>query len=141
MTVAVENNPPKPGKNKFVSWNPTTNTFDEFPIKIGVVQIGNYLEIDIAPPVRRAGFLSHNKQIYFVPLHDIIRNHFNVTKPYIRTAEPITSSSRSSAVMGTDSSSGTDQPGPQTSSGDDIDEKSSLYWQEQVQSLLYSDDL
>lgn len=142
MATAVENQPPIPGKNKYIAWNAVTNTFDEYPIKLSEVVVGNFLELIVSPPVRRPGFLSYKKQIVQVSLHDLLRNHINVTKLYARPNDTGTStdSTGSNTAVGAQSSAGTIQCGAQAGSGDVLDQESSLYWKEQMQSLHYSED-
>lgn len=139
MSIVVESNPPLPGKNKYLVWNTTTNVFDEFPVKLGEVQVGNFLGILVAPPIRRAGFLSHKKQIFHLSIHDLLRNHFNVTKPYIINNITATSTGPASTI-GIQPASNTNKPRSKTDIGDEFDKESSLYWQEQINSLLNSED-
>lgn len=131
-------NPPMPGKNKYVVWNSELNVFDEFPIKLGEVIEGNFLEIIIAPPVRREGFLSYKKQLFYLSIHDLLRNHVNVRKPYITTA--IATNTGSPTDVEKQPISVTDQSRPRTSAGDELDKESCLYWQEQIESLLNTED-
>jgi hypothetical protein len=132
--------PPMPGKNKYVVWNPEVEAFDEFPIKIGETLVGNFLEIIVAPPVKRAGFLSHKKQIFQLSIHDLLRNHFNVTKPYITTASASNTNTGSTTTTGDQPTSVTNQRGSPARPGDELDQESSLYWEEQTQSLLNSEN-
>ena len=136
MSTALH--PPIPGKNKYVVWDPTQDRFVEFLMKLGEVQIGNFLEIIVAPPIRRAGFLSYKKQIFYISLHDLLRNHFNVTRPYITPVRE--TSTGSSTNVGTQSLNNTDQCISKTSSGNELDEESSIHWKEQIRSLLNSED-
>ena len=141
MSIAVEANPPKPKKNKYVSWNAAINEFEEHSIKVGTEQIGNYLSIDAAPPVRRAGFLSHNKQVYAISIHDLLRNHFNVTKPYLYPDNPNHGQNPGSTdSMGTQPANNTVQSRLETGPRDELDQESSLRWSEQMLALLNSDD-
>ena len=129
--------PPIPGKNKYVVWNPEIQDFDEFPIRLGDKLVGNFLEIIVAPPVRRAGFLSYKKQIFSLSVNDLLRNHFNVTKPYTITT---TDNTGSSTNVGDKPTGVTNQSGSQAGTGDELDKESSLHWQRQIESLLYLED-
>lgn len=132
--LPIELSPPMPGKNKYIVWNPETNVFDEFPVKLGTTQVGNFLEMAMAPPVIRAGFLSYKKQIFYISTHDLLRSHVNVTRPYTCNTQ-----SNSTAVR-EQSTENTDQLGSKSSSRDELDTESDIYWQEQMQSLLNSTD-
>lgn len=137
MSTAVETNP-NPGKNKYVVWNSVTSTFDEYPIKLSDVPVGNFIEFIVAPPVRREGFLTFKKQVYKVPLHNLIRNKVNVSTPYVGTNPTNTGSPTTvgNAVAAINSN----QQAAMPSIGDDVDKESSVYWAEQIESLFYSED-
>jgi len=131
-------NPPVPGKNKYVVFDSVQDRFVEFPIRLDEVQVGNFLEISVLPPIRREGFLSYKKQTYKVTLHDLLRNHVNVNTPYSR---PITTnSSRSTSDVGTQPTNVANKLRPKESPGDELDKESSLYWEEQISTLLNSED-
>lgn len=132
--------PPTPGKNKYLVWDQNTNQFVEFSMKIGESQTGNFLEILVAPAVRRPGFLSHKKQVYHLSIHDLLRNHFNVTKPYVYPATSGENTSRSTSVVGGQPASNRVESATKSSARDELDEESSVHWKEQIDSLLYSEN-
>jgi hypothetical protein len=138
VTIAVESNPPMPGKNKYIVWNSATSVFDEYPIKLSETQIGNFLEMIVVPPIRRAGFLSYKKRIIQVSINDLLRNHVNVTKFY--TTPNTQPNTGSGTPVGSIPPADTIQRGTKTSSGDELDQESSIYWKEQMQSLYNSED-
>ena len=125
------------GKNKFVTWNPTTSTFEEFSIKIAdQIEGKNYVELLVRPPVIRGGFLAFKKKIYQLSLHDILRGHFNVTKHYNRPATTNnTTIPEPAASLGGNSTSNTDQQRSQDALRASIDQAADLYFQEQVEQL------
>jgi hypothetical protein len=136
--VSTALTPPMPGKNKYIVWDSSQDRFIEFPIKLGETQVGNFLEILVAPPIKRVGFLSYNKQVFHLSINDLLRNHFNVSKPYIQpTGETSTGSPTN---VGSQSLIGPNQRSIEASTGNELDKESSVYWQEQVRSLFYYED-
>ena len=128
------------GKNKFVTWNPALQAFEEFSIKIGdKIEGKNYVDLLIRPPVIRSGFLAFQKNIYYLSLHDILRGHFNVTKPYARPATTTTAASpRLAAPVGAEPTGNTVEPGPGNSSWSELDKDAYILQQEQIEFLLNS---
>ena len=139
-TISKEHSPPFPKKNEYLVWDQRIEQFVKFSIKIGQTQIGNYLDVLVLPATRQPGFLSHNKQVYFVYTNDLLRNHFNVTKPYAYPIFAGDSSPGSTPIVGSDSTSNSDKPSSKPSIGDELDKESDLFWKEQIHSLLHSEN-
>ena len=129
------------GKNKFVSVNPVSGVFEEFSIKVGEkIEGKNFVKLLVRPPVIRGGFLAFGKKIYQLSLHDILRGHFNATKPYIRTTNTTTTCSELATPVDVNPTSNTNQQGPEDTFGTDIDEAANLYFEEQVELLFNIED-
>ena len=129
--------PEKIGKNKFVVWNNATRTFEEFSIKIADKQNGkNYIDLSRRPPVIRSGFLAYEKNIYQLSIHDVLRGHFNATRPYHRpaTTDLIT------APVGNIPTNNSNKSRPEKSLGTSFDEAANLYFEEQIELLFNIED-
>lgn len=136
--------PPKPGKNKYLVWNSDKNEFDTYSIKLAETPVGKFLDILVAPPILAGGFLSYKKCVYKVSLHDLLRNHINVSIPHLtigsNSASGGVSSTGSTTSMGAESSTGTNQSATELNTRGAVLEEHDIYWEEQVQSLLNTED-
>lgn len=134
---------PTPGRNKFIVRN-SDGSFDEYLIKLSDKVVGNFIEFAVAPAVRQEGFLSYNKNTYKVSLHDLLRNHVNVSKPYrsdnTAGSDVGKESTGAPTSVGGNQAIDSNQPGSLQTPGDEIDEESRLYWEEQVDSLYFTDN-
>lgn len=129
---------PRPGKGKYFVWNCEAGAFDEYIVKVGEVQQGNFVDLLIAPPILAAGFLSFNKKVFHLSLHDLLRNHVNVHPSRIKTPNH-NLPARTPASGRTNSAVPTNQPGSSFEDGG-VPQEHDIRWAEQMQSLLNSDD-
>jgi hypothetical protein len=135
-----EATPYVPGKNKYLVFNRVTNTFEEYPVKLSETITGKFLKFAVAPPILQPGFLSYKKQVFFVSLHDLLRNHVNVSNPYTNVRAKSTDSTNPQSVAAGGNDPATDQSRIIVPVGDSVDQAASVFWSEQVESLYNTED-
>ena len=133
MTNALH--PPIPGKNKYLVWDEVGQSFVPFVMKLGEVQVGNFLEMLVPPPVRREGFLSYKKQVFKVTLPHLLRNKVDVSRPY---QYPVITSEPTSAEVVRNPSFNTVNLGPVQDDGGEVSKEADLLFKNQIGTLYSS---
>jgi hypothetical protein len=118
-------------------------TFDYFKIKVGSLE-GNFVRLEVLPPLIREGRLTYKGNVYSVSDRDIRRSRFDVRNIYAAKPGPTSPSTKPKSKSKNESkmeSGSTDKPTGQQSLGSTSEfeelKDADMAWEDQVQSLQH----
>ncbi len=131
---------------------PNGELFDYYPLKLGETE-GDYVELEVRPPVLKEGYVSIDKKFYKLTFKDLLKGRLNVSREYTfgNTKDDIANSENSdgsnqpakpaptSTRVGQPSKD-TDEPGLSTLLESKINEDAYLAWANQISTLLDLED-
>lgn len=121
--------------------------YNYFPIIVGKMGEGNFVEILKPPIVAQAGYVTIEGKLYFVTLRDLFRRKVNVrNSPINPDSGSISTTSGSTGNTGLSpatvdqGSKHPEQPRPSQVSEFQVNETINLAWQDQIDALLHLED-